>query len=142
MTVRFLFAAALVFFAAGIVLRVLPPAQPGAALSDMAGLPDSVESAGRLSLAPRSDETGTYTLLDGPAPAPATETPELVGVTLGRQTLGHFEYLGETVTVSVDEHIGPWRVHAIDAQSVTVAGPQGMIRLRVYPADAGMEGEY
>ncbi|GGH08945.1 hypothetical protein GCM10007420_27200 [Glycocaulis albus] len=142
MMVRFLFAIALALIAAGIVLRVLPPAQPGVALSGMTSLPDPVEPAGRLSLAPRSDETGTYTLLDGPAPAAATETPELVGVTLGREALGHFEYLGETVTVTVDEDIGPWRVHAIDAQSVTVAGPQGMIRLRVYPADADMEGEY
>ncbi|MFC4726507.1 hypothetical protein [Glycocaulis abyssi] len=145
MMVRLLFASALFAVVAGLALRVMPPAQPGNGTRSAISLPDVSEPPGRIRPVPATGEAGMNALVDTQADAHSSasvsDVPRLVGVTAGRGALSHFEYEGELVTAGLEERIGPWNVRAIDAEGVTVEGPQGMIRLRVYPAETGMEGE-
>ncbi|MGY6661109.1 MAG: hypothetical protein ACXIVO_02210 [Glycocaulis sp.] len=138
---RLLFALALMAFASGIVLRILPPALPEGSTHSVTGLPDTPETTGHLRAVTLADEAGMTAPMGMPDITDPTSMPRLVGVTTGREALAHFEYAGGLVTVAAEERIGPWQVQAIHAEGVTVEGPQGMIRLRVYPAETGMEGE-
>lgn len=141
--VRLLFASALFAIAAGLALRVMPPVQPGSEMRSAISLSDISEPAGRIRPVPAMGESGMNAPVDTQADehSSVSEMPRLVGVTTGREALAHFEYAGGLVTVAVEERIGPWQVQAIHAEGVTVEGPQGMIRLRVYPAETGMEGD-
>jgi hypothetical protein len=141
MMARLFFVLALLAFGAGIVLRMLPPALPEGPAHGVTGLLPTPETTGHLRAVPFSEEAGMAISVDTPDFTHPVSMPRLVGVTAGRGALSHFEYEGELVTAGLEERIGPWNVRAIDAEGVTVEGPQGMIRLRVYPAETGMEGD-
>lgn len=142
MRVRLVFAVALVVFAAGAALRLLPPAIPESEMSAVTSLPALPDPAGQLRAAPLADDADMASRIATPDVAALHAMPRLVGVTAGREPLGHFELDGELITIAAGERIGSWHMQAVDAEGVTLEGPEGMIRLRVYRAETGLEGEY
>ncbi len=63
-----------------------------------------------------------------PAPARTVDLPQLVGVYQGRAQLRLDS--GQHVEVRAGQRLGPWRIHAVEVDSLEVRDPEGA-RLRI-----------